>query len=121
MMTLAAGYPVVRLGYMYSSSKVYGALENILNNHDVYLSSQSTYSYSDVLWNAEKIVSCALTQRGTIRELGARGGINLRRIADILQSKSRFVSEKIDIQIARCDFADKPDISEFEQFLSKLK
>jgi len=121
MISLSAGYPVIRLGYMYSSNKVYGALENILKNQDVYLSSQSEYSFSDLLWNAEKIVVCSQDQKPSIRELGSRGGITLQRIADILGSKSRFVSDKLDVQIANCDFDDQPNIEKFEQYLSSLK
>ena len=121
MISLAAGYPVVRLGYMYSPNKVYGALENILKNQNVYYSSQSKYSFSDISWNAEKIVVCSLSQQAKVRELGSRGEITLKRIADILGSSSQFVSDKHDLQIANDHFVDQPDIDKFERYLLDLK
>jgi dTDP-4-dehydrorhamnose reductase len=117
LMVLQAGCVVVRLGYMFSKQKIYGALSNIVNNEDVFLDPTSEYSYSDVSWNANKIVELLLTEGRGVVELGANGSITLQVIADLTSSTSVFKSDTIDIQIAQCDIKDRPKIQEFQDYL----
>lgn len=111
-----------RLGYMYSSERIYGALRDIYTDQTVYLDKESRYSYSDVDWNADKVVELFI--QGDHRknvELGCRGSISLSDIARVLNSKSQFVPKKKDTQIAIDEFEDQPCISEFHSYLLDLK
>lgn len=117
LIALQAGCIVARLGYMFSKQKIYGALGNIVNNEDVFLDPTSEYSYSDVCWNANKIVELMLTEEQGIVELGANGSITLQSIVDLISSKSVFKSDTVDIQIAKCDIKDRPQIQEFLDYL----
>lgn len=120
-MALLENAKVVRLGYMFSHVKTYGALDDILKGRPVYLSGDSRYSFSNVEWNAKKIVSSLLEDVGDIVELGSTGSISLKEIAIILGSKSEFVGDYKDVQIAENPPADAPKIVDFFNYLEKLK
>lgn len=115
------GGQVIRLGYMYSQEKVYGALNDIFLNKDVYLSGESRYSYSDISWNAEKIIKLSMDDENKMYELGANGSISLNEIVSLLNSTCRFVGEYKDIQIANDHFPDSPNIEKFKTYLETLK
>ena len=112
---------VIRLGYMYSSHNLYGALRSIYENEDVYLDESSSYSFSDVTWNAQKIIEITESQNSGVYELGARGDITLRQISDILGSNSKFKGNTKDIQIANYVGNDNPAISDFKDYLEIIK
>jgi dTDP-4-dehydrorhamnose reductase len=111
-----------RLGYMYSTERIYGALKDILSNQAVYLDKESRYSYSNVNWNAEKIIELFIVDdnRRSV-ELGCKGSISLGEIASILDSRSEFIPKKKDVQIANDEFVDQPSIREFCSYLMGLK
>lgn len=121
-MALLEGAKVVRLGYMYSHSKTYGALDDIIHGRQVFLAADSVYSFSDVVWNAEMIVATLLKDKtAELVELGSAGSISLKEIATLLGSKSEFVGEYKDIQVAQDIPSGAPAITEFTQYLEKLK
>jgi len=111
---------VIRLGYMFSDHRIYGALKDIYENKDVYLSKESEYSFSDIQWNADKIAELTLQDKMGIWELGARGSVTLAEIAGILSSKSSFVGNSVDKQIASYTGDDNPEIDDFIHYLKKL-
>jgi len=112
---------VIRLGYMYSNYKLYGALRSIYENEDVYLDENSSYSFSDVTWNAQKIIEITVSQDGGVYELGAKGDITLRQISNILESNSKFKGNTRDVQIANYVGKDNPAISNFMDYLEVIK
>ena len=112
---------IIRLGYMFSKKRTYGALNDIINNDDVYLDGNSEYSFSDVGWNAKKIVDLTLENRSGIFELGSSGSITLKEIVEILGSTSSFKFAYKDIQIAKNIFEDSPSIEDFREYLRGLR
>jgi nucleoside-diphosphate-sugar epimerase len=112
---------VIRLGYMYSRCNLYGALRSIYEDKDVYLDENSSYSYSDVAWPAQKIIDITESQDNGIYELGARGDITLRKISDILGSNSKFIGKNKDVQIAKYTNNDNPSINDFVEYLEVIK
>ena len=121
-LVLNYGGKIIRLGYMYSVDRIYGALRDIINESEVFLSADSRYSYSDVRWNAKKIVDiCEDSSVAPCTELGSSGSISLSQIAKILDSKSIFDRQKQDVQIAVDAFDDQPDISSFISYLNGLR
>jgi len=112
---------VIRLGYMFSSYNLYGALRSIYENKDVYLDESSSYSFSDVSWNAQKIIEITENQDSGIYELGARGDITLRQISNILGSYSKFKGNTKDVQIANYIGNDNPAIRDFRDYLETIK
>jgi len=119
LLALKNNATVVRLGYMYSENKIYGALLDLFNSSDVYLSSQSEYSYSNISWNVERIVEILFTKSCDIYELGSSGSIKLIEIAKIINSNSIFKSEYIDKQVANCYNKKSPSIMKFIDYLNK--
>lgn len=112
---------IIRLGYMYSKSRIYGALRDILDNKDVYLDKNSEYSFSNVQWNAKKILDYTLAEKIGVFELGSKGSITLNKIAKILNSTSKFIGNMLDIQIANFSETDNPSIKKFIDYLEVLK
>ena len=112
---------VIRLGYMYSRNRIYGALKELLEGEDVFYAMESRYSYSDVCWNAKEIIRLTLEEGEGIFELGAKGSISLGEIADILGSKSTFLGKSLDVQVAENVTESAPDIKEFVSYLRNIK
>ena len=112
---------VIRLGYMYSNYNLYGALRSIYENEDVYLDEDSSYSFSDITWNAQKIIEITESQDSGVYELGARGDITLRQISNILGSNSKFKGNTKDVQIANYIDNDNPAIRDFMDYLEVIK
>lgn len=99
---------VIRLGPMFGG-KTRDMLHDILQGSPVYVSEDTRYAYTDVKWNAFKIVSL-LEERGKIREIGARNSVRLGDIKDFFKSKSEFLG--IDETQEPCSCEDGPEASD---------
>ena len=112
---------IIRLGYMYSSDKTYGAISDILNNKDVFLDPLSSYSFCDVKWVAKTIIQILSNEKPSLFELGSNQATNLLYIKSFLSSQSSFVEGSIkDIQIANISTYFEESAC-FHNYLSTLK
>jgi nucleoside-diphosphate-sugar epimerase len=111
---------IVRLGPMFGKGKSLGALSDLLNNNNVYVSSQTKYAYVNIEYNAQKIVSFIndASLNGYI-ELGAKDGISLARLKKIIGSKSQFIG-KDDTQIPVQPPSDAPDVMKVVDYLKSI-
>ena len=87
----------------------------------MYLDEDSSYSFSDITWNAQKIIEITESQDSGFYELGARGDITLRQISNTLGSNSKFKGNTKDVQIANYIGNDNPAISDFMDYLEVIK
>jgi len=69
----------------------------------------------------KKILELVLKREKGIFELGAKGNISLNEIANLLSSKSKFVGDVKDIQVANYIGSDNPSIDEFIKYLKQIK
>ena len=107
---------VVRLGPMFGEGKVVGALSNIIKNETVYVAPSTSYAFTDVGYNAKKIVSFIDdSSLSGCTEIGARNGIVLDELAKILGSTSVFKGTD-DTQIPISPQEDAPDAEEVINF-----
>ncbi|MBT5559665.1 MAG: NAD-dependent epimerase/dehydratase family protein [Proteobacteria bacterium] len=106
---------IFRLGPMYGLGKLTGALFDIVSENHCYVSESTRYSYTDVAYNARKILEL-IDQVGVI-ELGARNSIQLGEIKEYLGSSSVF-DGVIDDQLMDTTQHDAPDAYEVLKFAS---
>ena len=104
---------IVRLGPMYGDGLSKGALFDMINHKDIYISSTTRYSYTDVSYNARKILELHYTT-GLI-EIGAKNSIQLGYLSDVLNSESAFLGSD-DSQIMLSTQSDSPDANEVIEF-----
>lgn len=109
---------IIRLGPMYGERKHVGALYDIVNNKDVYVSEETKYSFVDIRYNAKKILDLS-GERG-IFELGARNYIKLGELKNLLQSTSNFVGTD-DTQVPINPQSDAPDARDVIPLAMALK
>jgi len=106
LLVLAQGGKIVRLGPMYGGRRKKDTLHDLLVGRDVYVASETRYSYVDINWVASKIVELLSSPPG-LYELGAKNAVSLSELRDYFNSKSKF-SGINDTQIPEyCD--DAPD------------
>ncbi|HCN84413.1 MAG TPA: hypothetical protein DIT07_12450, partial [Sphingobacteriaceae bacterium] len=79
---------IVRLGPMYGSNRKQDTLHDILNGNKVFLSSNTRYAYVDVAYAAKKVID--LLDNSGIFEIGAKNGIQLEYIKNVVGSQSQF-------------------------------
>ena len=98
---LLAGYNslVIRLGYMFKLGYCYGVIDDLINNRDIYVSSQSTYSFSDINWVGDVICRLSLERRNGLIELGSNDIYDLSYLKSYLGSSSSFKGDYLDDQI----------------------
>jgi len=113
---LKYGGTVVRLGPMFGPSRVNDVLHDICAGRDVFVSRDTKYSYSSVMWNAAYIAGNFQSINGVI-EIGARNTVLLEELAQYTNSLSKF-SEENDDQFPE-SFIDGPDVSEVFRFIDK--
>ena len=111
----------IRLGYMYSQTHTNGALNDILNDRDVYRSPQSRYSFCSVSYCAAKIAQHVRSGSTESQELGARGSMSLEQVAQILGKTPTYKSDYVDVQIAENVPPDAPDMRVFSNYLRTLR
>jgi nucleoside-diphosphate-sugar epimerase len=111
---------VVRLGPMYGGGKSVGALADIQNNKTVYVAPTTKYAFVDVDYNAKQIVSLAEDTSATgIVELGAKEGISLSTVKELLGSSSNFEGDD-DTQVPLSPASDAPSLKDIEAYLHSL-
>ncbi|HDY88046.1 MAG TPA: NAD-dependent epimerase/dehydratase family protein [bacterium] len=108
---------VIRLGPMYGGSKKKDMLHDILAGRKVYVSEDTSYAYTDVVWNAQKIVSLLGTSETGIREIGASNAVRLGDLRDYFASDSEF-SGIVETQIPE-NCPDGPDANDVYEYAKK--
>jgi nucleoside-diphosphate-sugar epimerase len=108
---------IIRLGPMYGGGKKVGALHDILTNKTVYVSGKTQYAYVDVLYNAKKIVDSI--NKTSLVEFGAKNGIALSEIKNLVKSSSEFIGED-DTQIPINPQSDAPDSTEVINYIKHV-
>jgi nucleoside-diphosphate-sugar epimerase len=112
---------IVRLGPMFGAGKSVGALSDLLENRKVYVAGSTRYAYVDVGYNAKKITSYLGDEEllGCI-ELGAKTGICLRELRDVIGSTSLFEGQD-DTQIPVPPPADAPGVEDVIAYVGSLR
>jgi len=111
---------IVRLGPMFGEGKTVGALNDLIHNNNVYVSSKTKYAYVNIDYNANKIVSFINDPllNGYI-ELGSKKGISLKELKKIIGSNSKFKG-KDDTQIPIKPPIDAPNVMDVVEYLNSL-
>ena len=109
---------VIRLGPMYAHNNLKGALFDIILNKKVYVNESTEYSYTNVRYNARKILE-SMGQTGLV-EIGANNAIQLGYLRKVLDSSSRFEGED-DTQIIKSNAPDSPDAYDVIDFARNVK
>lgn len=112
------GNLIVRLGPMYGERKAAGALHDILNNRQCFVSGSTRYAYVDVAYNARKIID--LIDYTGVLELGAKDTISLNELKAAIGSTTEFEGPD-DTQILNTTQDDAPDAREVVDFAMKFK
>lgn len=108
---------ILRLGPMFGFGRDKDVLNDILNNRQIFVSSETKYSYANVGWVAKKIVSL-LNNNNQIVEIGAKNSISLNDIKLHFKSKSIFKGFN-DSQVA-INNGDGPDVKEVIDFAKTI-
>ena len=90
-------YLIIRLGPLYGLGLTKGVLIDMINNKKVYIDGKTKYSFTDVSWNAKWIVN-NFDLKNELIEIGSTDYIQLNKLAELINSKSKFEGE-IDNQI----------------------
>ena len=80
---------VIRLGPMFGGGRKKDTLHDILHNQKIFVSADTKYAYTNVEWNAQRIVELLEGSTG-IKEIGAKNYVKLRDLAAHFSSKSEF-------------------------------
>lgn len=95
---------VIRMSNMYGNDCNKGVLFDIINNNDVYASPDTKCAFVDVKYNASKVIDMMLDSVGIV-EIGAKDYVELRQIAEIISSKSKFLGEsdtQLPLGVSKC-------------------
>jgi nucleoside-diphosphate-sugar epimerase len=104
---------VIRLGPMFGGTRTKDTLHDIMTGKEVFLSSNTKYSYTSVEYSTAKVID-SIDLNGLI-EIGADNSISLKYIADFFDSKSSF-SGFNDSQIAKNETNNGIDAYDVIQF-----
>ena len=109
---------IIRLGPMYAKQNQKGALFDIIKNQKVYVNEKTKYAYTNVSYNAQKIIE--LLDKTGIIEIGAKNAISLGYLKKEIGSTSLFEGRD-DTQIILSDQNDAPDAFGVIPFARKIK
>ena len=109
---------VIRLGPMYAHNNLKGVLFDIILNKKVYASESTEYSYTNVRYNARKILE--LVEQTGLIEIGAHNAIQLGYLKKVLNSSSRFDGED-DNQVMQTADSDSPNAYDVIDFAMNVK
>ena len=70
----------------------------MINNKKVYIDGKTKYSFTDVSWNAKWIVN-NFDLKNKLIEIGSTDYIQLNKLAELINSKSKFEGEKLIIKL----------------------
>ncbi len=110
-------YLIIRLGPMFHKTLDKGVIIDLLESSNVYLSSNSKYSFTNLEWIAKWIIKNMKTYCGTI-EIGSQDYFILKDLAKKISSKSKFYG-KIDNQLIKSKFKFNTSSKEILNFLDK--
>ena len=112
-----SNFLILRSGPMFGLGRDKDVLHDILTDKQIYVSSETKYSYANISWVAKKIVSL-LDINNQIIEMEAKNSISLSDIKSHFKSKSIFKGFN-DLQVA-INNGDGPDVQEVINFAKRI-